>query len=328
MLSAELRNYWLWLLFLGWFFFLVLTDFFFIRRKSLETESGLAWRICIYWLVGAAGVAVAMGLLFDLDRGLEWTACYLLEKCLSVDNLFVFIVIFEQLRIPANLQERALTWGLISAVFLRTVLLVLGLDLVRDLEWITPMLGVILLLSGIRLLVKEVYANWPGGSLGQPRQPIDLASQITEKTKGFFGALPELEGQNFLIRNPTGLRWTPSRLLLALVAIEIADLIFAMDSLPAILAFTTSPFIAITSNIMAVMGLRALYFALASSLAQLRYLSLTLAAILAFVGLKMILALWIKIPILLALLILAGLLTLGIVASRLHLDNKPVGKLP
>jgi tellurite resistance protein TerC len=235
--------------------------------------------------VFAGWIAVAMG----RQTALEFAAGYTIEASLSVDNLFVFLLLFEGFRITRQQQHKALLWGVWGAMVLRAAFIVAGITLLRRLDWITWVFGVFLL-----------YAAWRLLRSGSPRS-----------------AMPQ-----WITRlQPAG-----GSLLPVILAVEATDLLFATDSIPAVLSVTHNPFVAYTSNVAAILGLRSLYFALAAMLDKLRYLHYGLAAILGFAALKMLAARWIEVPVTVSLAVMGGILAACAVFSAVsERESKPAG---
>jgi tellurite resistance protein TerC len=239
---------------------------------------------------------------FGQVKALEFLTGYVIEKALSVDNIFVFVVLFASFAVPKIYQHRVLFWGVIGAIIMRAIFIGLGAALVSRFHWVMYIFGAILIFTGIKLMVQ-------GESEPHPEK-----NPIYKFAKRIMPAVPEYHGKNFVIRKEGRLYATP--LLLVLFAIEATDVVFAVDSIPAIFAISTDPFIVYTSNIFAILGLRAMYFLLAGVIDKFHYLKYGLALVLLFVGVKMIIAeLGYKIPILVSLGVIATLLVGSILAS-------------
>jgi tellurite resistance protein TerC len=235
------------------------------------------------------------------DAGLEWTTGYLIEKSLSVDNVFVFLLIFSAFSVPAAYQHRVLFWGIVGALAMRAVLIAFAGVLLGSLHWMIYVFGAFLIFTGIRFV------------RGGHETPALEDNRLVRLARRFYPVTEGYEGQRFFVRR-NGVRFmTP--LFLVLLMIESTDLVFAVDSIPAIYAITDDPFIVFTSNIFAILGLRALYFVLAGYLAGLRYLKPGLAAVLMFVGAKMILVDVYKINPLVSLAVIISILSIALIAS-------------
>jgi tellurite resistance protein TerC len=238
---------------------------------------------------------------FGSERALEFTTGYVIEKALSVDNIFVFVVVFGTFGIPGIYQHRVLFWGVLGALVMRAAFIFAGGAFLQRFHWAIYVFGGVLVVTGIKLLVQREVEAHP------EKNPVVRLFQR------FFPVTHELRGPKFFVIE-NGKRYaTP--LLLGLVAVEVTDLIFAVDSIPAIFAITTDPFIVFTSNIFAILGLRSLYFLLAGIITKFAYLKVGLSFVLVFVGAKMLLMDFYKIPILASLGIIAGLLGGSIVIS-------------
>lgn len=241
------------------------------HREETRNAQKAAWLGTLGLVLAAAGfagwIAVAMG----RQTALEWAAGYTIETSLSVDNLFVFLLLFEGFRINRQRQHKALLWGVWGAFVLRGVFIVFGLALLRRLNWVTWVFGALLL-----------YAAWRLVRSGSPRSAMPAWILRLQPAKG--------------------------SLLPVILAVEATDLLFATDSIPAVLSITHNPFVAYTSNVAAVLGLRSLYFALSGMLERFRYLHYGLAAILAFAALKMLAARWIEVPATVSLVVIGGIL--------------------
>ncbi|HEV7920479.1 MAG TPA: TerC family protein [Thermoanaerobaculia bacterium] len=262
------------------------------QAHEVRAKEALAW----------TGVWIALSLVFNAaiwrwfgsERALEFLTGYVIEKALSVDNVFVFVVLFSTFAVPKEYQHRVLFWGIFGAVVMRAIFIAAGAALLHRFHWIMYVFGAILVITGIKLLFQKDDEVHP------ERNPIfRLARKV-------IPAVPDYDGQKFLtVRN--GRRFaTP--LLIVLIAIEATDVVFAVDSIPAIFAVTTDPFIVYTSNIFAILGLRALYFLLAGVIDKFHLLKAGLAIVLGFVGTKMLIADIYKIPIIISLVVIAALL--------------------
>ena len=251
------------------------------KPHEVHPREALAW----------SAVWIALALMFNgwiyakfgSEKGLEFLTGYLIEKALSVDNIFVFIVLFSAFAVPKKDQHRVLFWGVIGAIVLRAIFIVVGAALLERFHWVMYVFGALLIITGIRLMVARDVEPHP------ERNPIYRG------LRRLIPAVPEYHGRKFMIVK-NGRRYaTP--LLLVLLAIEATDVVFAVDSIPAIFAVTNDPFIVYTSNIFAILGLRALYFLLANVIDRFHYLKTGLALVLLFVGTKMVIAGVYKIPI-------------------------------
>ncbi len=265
----------------------------------------------VWWIYehSIAGLSPTAGDLDGRDAVLMYASAWMLEKSLSIDNIFVIAMIFAHFQVPSELQHRVLYWGVLGALVMRAVMIVLGLAIFDAIDWLVYVFGGFLILSAIRMFLTRDDHPDPGNSL-----PVRLIRRVMPVT-GF-------DGQKFFTRVDGGVAAT--QLFLALVVVEGADLVFAVDSIPAAFAVTTDPFLIFTSNAFAILGLRSLYFALAAMMDRFRYLKLSLVAVLLFVGVKMILAHHHPIPPLVSLAIIGSVLGAGVVASLLLGGKDPV----
>ena len=238
------------------------------------------------------------------EAALAFLTGYLLEKSLSVDNIFIFVVIFTFFAVPAAYQHRVLFWGILGALIMRGTLIVIGSALLKEFHWIIYVFGAFLIFTGIRMAIQRNEEVHP-----EQNPVVKLLRRVMPVTENY-------EGEQFFVRRMGRVMATP--LFLVLLIVESTDLIFAVDSIPAIFAVTDNPFIVYTSNVFAILGLRSLYFLLAGVVDKFHYLKVGLSAVLVFVGLKMLLTDIYKIPITLSLSVIATILTVSIVASLLR----------
>ncbi|WP_035066235.1 TerC family protein [Nitratidesulfovibrio termitidis] len=245
-----------------------------LHRKDKEMSlSGALWMSLAYFVLALAfggGVFVFMG----EQKGLEYITGYLIEKSLSVDNIFVFVLVFTHFAVPAALQYRVLFWGILGALAMRAGLILAGAAILNAFHWVIYLFGGFLVVTGIKMLLAADSEPDLSGN-----RVVRLFRRHLRLTEGY-------EGGHFVVRKNGLLHATP--LLVVLVIIEVSDLIFALDSIPAIFAVSTDPFIVYTSNVFAILGLRALYFALAGVIHRFRYLKYGLSLVLVFIGAKMI----------------------------------------
>ncbi len=258
----------------------------------------------LVWTLIWVGVSLAFNLFvllwFGREAGEQFLAAYLLEKSLSVDNLFVFLLVFAALSIPATEQRRVLTWGILGAIISRGVLIFAGAAAVQRWHALTYVFGGLLVLAAIKLLRPEEKKE------GEPNAVILWLEKRLRWTR-------TLHGHRFFVKIDGKRVATP--LFIALLAIEMTDIVFAIDSVPAAFAVTEDPFIIYSSNLLAILGLRALYIVLAGALADLRYLRFGLAAVLGFAGAKLLAANWVKIPPLASVGVIAVCIGISVIAS-------------
>jgi TerC family integral membrane protein len=239
----------------------------------------------------------------------EFLAGYLIEWSLSLDNVFVWILIFTHFSVPGAYQHRVLFWGIVGAVVLRLGFILGGTALIHRFDWVTYVFGALLLITAIRFLTGKQRER----SIGETAI-IRLVRRILPVTEGF-------EGQRLTMRRGGKLVATP--LLAILIVVELTDVVFAVDSIPAIFAVTQDAFVVFASNALAVLGLRSLYFVLAGAVSRFHYLRPALAALLAFVAVKMLIAEWVHIPIAISLAAIVAILGMGALASLFHLRRHP-----
>jgi len=258
-----------------------------------------------------SSVWIALALIFNLgiyfvwgpDKALEFLTGYVIEKSLSVDNLFVFLMIFQYFATPAIYQHRILFWGIVGALFMRAIFIATGAALLENFHWMIYVFGAFLIITGIRMLLQGDH------QLDPQKNPVVRLFQRCVPLSN------EYHGQRFFVRQ--GGKTYATLLMLVLVVVETTDVIFAVDSIPAIFAITRDPFIVYTSNVFAILGLRALYFMLAGVMEMFAYLKVGLSFVLCFVGTKMLIVDLYKIPIGVSLGVVAGILLLSVVASLL-----------
>jgi len=265
-------------------------------------REALLWSIA--WVSLSAMFGVGVYVKFGAQKGLEFFAGYLIEYALSVDNIFVFILIFSYFAVPAAYHHRVLFWGILGALIMRAVFIVIGAALLQTFHWIIYVFGAFLILTGIKI-VKQGDTN-----VDPERNPV---------VRLFQRAVPMISlycDARFFVKRDGRLWATP--LALVLVTVETTDVVFAVDSIPAIFAVSRDPFIVFTSNICAILGLRSMYFLLAAAVGRLVYLNVGLGIVLAFVGVKMLLSGLYKIPIALSLAVVAAILLVSALLSLLH----------
>ena len=290
-----------WVLFNTFVALMLALDLGVFNRKAHEVKvmEALAW----------TGVWIALAVLFGLgvyyffgrELAVQFFAGYLIEESLSVDNLFVFLLIFSYFKVPSHYQHKVLFWGIIGAVVLRAAFIIAGITLVHRFHWVFYLLGAFLIVTGIKMIFEK-------------EEEIKLEKNIILKIlRRFFRISPDFDRGKFVTRHNGLLHLTP--LFVVLLIVDLADLVFAVDSIPAILSVSTNLFIVYTSNIFAIMGLRSLYFALAGLMQLFHYLNYALSAILVFVGAKMLAADFYPIPVGIVLAVIASVLTLAILAS-------------
>jgi tellurite resistance protein TerC len=293
----------LWIGFTAFVLVMLALDLGVFHREAHEVgfREALAWSVV--WIALALAFNGWIFLRFGRARGLEFLTGYLIEKSLSVDNVFVFVILFSSFAVPKAYQHRVLFWGILGALVMRAGFIAAGAAILQRFHWVVYVFGAFLVLTGFRLLFRgdaEVHPE---------RNPL------LRLFRRLMPAVSEYHGPRFTVMREGRRHATP--LLVVLVAVEATDLVFAVDSIPAIFAVTTDPFIVYTSNIFAILGLRALYFLLADAVGRFRYLKVGLGLVLVFVGVKMLLIGIYKIPTAVSLGAVAAILGGSIAASLL-----------
>jgi TerC family integral membrane protein len=265
------------------------------------------------WVALALGFNAFIWQRFGATAAEEFITGYAIEKALSVDNLFVMYAVFTAFSIPALYQHRVLFWGIVGAVVMRTIMVFAGVALLTSFHWLVFVFGGFLIATGIKMLIRR------------DDRPHPEDSRVLKLVKKVLPVSNELHEGKFFVRIGGALTATP--LLLALAAIEAADAVFAVDSIFAIFAVTTDPFIVLTSNIFAILGLRSLYFVLSGAAERFKYVQPGLALVLVFVGVKMVIAEWVKIPVLVSLavivILVGGSIALSLVSNSRQRQRTP-----
>ncbi|MDR0352301.1 MAG: TerC family protein [Opitutaceae bacterium] len=301
---------WAWAGFVVFIMMMLALDLGVFHRKShvVKVKEAVTW--CAVWLALAMAFNGFVLWQHGPTDGAQWFASYLVELGLSVDNVFVFIIVFSFFKVAPEHQHRVLFWGIIGAALMRAVFILAGIELINRFEWVLMFFGAFLIYTGIKL------------ALSKKEQDVDPEKNIAVRLfRRFFPVSPGYDGSRFFTRID-GRRRVATPLFLVLLVIETTDVIFAVDSIPAVLGITKNGFIAFTSNIFAILGLRSMYFALSGVMNLFRFLSLGLAFILVFIGAKMIVAEWYHVGIGLSLGVIGGTLTLAVVASLLFPEKK------
>ncbi|HLG35588.1 MAG TPA: TerC family protein [Bacteroidia bacterium] len=290
-----------WIFFLLFIALMLALDLGVFHRQA----HAISFKESLLWTMVWVGLAMTFNVIIYFWKGpekaIEFLTGYLIEQSLSVDNLFVFLLIFGYFHVPAKYQHRILFWGIIGALVLRGIFIFAGVALMEKFHWMIYLMGGILIVSGYKMVFQK------DKKIDPEKNPV------LRLFKRFFPVTHQSEGSHFFIRQNR--KWYATQLFLVLIIVETTDVIFAVDSVPAILAITTDSFIVFTSNAFAILGLRSLYFALAGIINVFRYLHLGLASILIFIGLKMVLADVYKLSVGNALLIVMVILIVSIVAS-------------
>lgn len=269
------------------------------KSKEIGIKEALIWT-CV-WVMLAFIFNVFVYYQFGEDKAFEFFTGYLLEKSLSVDNIFVIIMIFSYFNVPSSYQHKVLFWGILGALIMRVCFIFAGIELIHKFHWLIYIFGAFLIFTGIRIITQEDVKMDPD------------QNPIVKLVRKIFRVTPDFVGDRFFVRKEKLLWATP--LFIVVIMIEATDLLFAVDSIPAILAISDDSFIVYTSNVFAILGLRSLYFALAGIEKFFAYLKYGLSAILIFVGAKMCIADWYKVPIEISLAFIILTLTLAVLAS-------------
>ena len=313
-----MTNYWPWIAFNLFVLAMLALDLGVFHRKAhvVKPREALIW----------SGVWIALALIFNLllwqfwsvispnsaysnsEAALKFLTGYIIEKSLSVDNIFVILLLFTAFQIPAQYQHRVLFWGILGALVMRAGMIFAGVALIKSFHWMIYVFGAILVISAIKMVLSK------DKKFDAEKNPVlKLFRRVMPVTS-------ELHGESFFVRHAGKLMATP--LFVVLLLVETTDLIFAVDSIPAILAISSDPFIVYTSNVFAILGLRSLYFALAGLVAAFHYLHYGLATVLAFVGVKMLLSDVYKVPTEISLGIIVSILAISVIASWLRPAKK------
>jgi len=299
---------WFWVVFNAGVLVLLALDLLVVHRKprAIKFREAAAWSV--FWVLLAAAFAVMVYFLGGGQKSLEFTTGYIIEESLSVDNLFVFLMIFRFFKVEDELQHKILFWGIIGALVTRGIFIVVGVSLLRRFEWIVYLFGAFLVYTGIRLFTQDEQEVHP-----EKNPVLKLVRRFVRVTDNYVNG-------KFFVRQGGELWATP--LFFVLLVVESTDVLFATDSIPAVLAVTPDPFIVYTSNVFAILGLRSIYFALAGMMGVFHYLNEGLAFILAFIGAKMLLSHFFVIPTTWALGVVGGILTISVVASLVFPEKK------
>lgn len=311
-----------WVAFIAFIMFVVALDLgvFHRRARLIGLREALSWTlvwialallfiICIYFLYefNPAGWDMDTAQLSGREAALQYLVGYILEKSLSVDNIFVIALVFSSLSVPAAQQHRVLFWGILGAIVLRGIMILTGAALIAEFDWIVYVFGTILLYSAAKMLTLR-------------QETVDVEEHIAVRlVRRFYPVTSGYRGKNFFVVEGGVKKVTP--LFLALILVEASDVTFAVDSIPAIFAVTRDPFIVFTSNIFAILGLRSLFFVLAGMMDRFRYLRTSLVFLLAYIGVKMLLQHHYPIPNIISLAVIGGILTVGVLASLITSKN-------
>src|SRR5690606_3112414 len=312
--ASEMAGTWLWVGFGVFIAGMLAVDLGVLNRKAhvISVPEAARW----------TGVVVTMAALFNAwvfhergsEAGLQFLTGYLIELALSVDNIFVFILVFSYFRVPPQYQHRVLFWGILGALVMRGAMIGAGVVLIREFHWVIYVFGAFLIVTGIRMAKPDDIEVEPE------------ANPLLRLIRRFLPVTPDYEGQRFFVRRADGARTrllaTP--LFVVLAVVETTDLVFAVDSIPAIFAITTDPFLLFTSNVFAILGLRSMYFLLAGIIDRFRYLQVGVALVLVFVGTKMLIGIVdVTVPVGVSLGVVAFSLGASVVASLIFPRTTP-----
>jgi tellurite resistance protein TerC len=303
---------WFWIAFHAGVFIALIIDLVSFKRRGRELSMRAAAQRSVLWVLVSLGFNGLVWYIKGAQAGLDFLTAYLVEYSLSVDNIFVFVLIFAYFRVPPLAQHRALVWGILGALVMRGVMILSGIVLVRRFHFILYLFGVFLLITSLRMF----FGKHPSRDFGE--------GWVMRVCRRLFRVTPEFYGEHFKARVDG--RWMLTPLALALIVIDVMDLIFAIDSIPAVFAITQDPFIVYTSNICAIIGLRSLYFLLAGLMKRFVYLQTGIAVILGFIGTKMIIADVYPISNWLALGVIVIVLTVTIIVSMIATRNRAVAE--
>ena len=293
------ESIWFWVGFLALVAILMAFDLGLFNRGSKHIDAKKAIRMTIVWVMIALLFGVFVLVTLGTDKAIEFYTGYIVEESMSIDNLFVFILIFSFFKIPDDYQHKALYYGIFGALIFRAIFIFAGAELMERFDIVIYIFGVILLIAAIKTIFKKDDEE------GENKLAIWLSK--------VFKTSPELDGDRFFTRIDGKLIMTP--LMLCVIVIELSDVIFALDSIPAVLAISTDTFIVYTSNIFAIMGLRSLYFTIKESMKSLRFLNYGLGIILAFVAFKLLTEKFIEIPVFASLLVIVTVLAITVILS-------------
>jgi tellurite resistance protein TerC len=271
------------------------------RPHKMETREAITWTLV--WVGLSLGFGLGVMYFAGEQRGLEFFTGYVIEKALSVDNLFLFLVIFRAFAVDEKIQHRVLEWGILGALVMRGVMIAAGAGLIERFSWVLYVFGAFLVFAGLHMLFAKKAEMHPE------------ENRISRFARRHLRVTKEYTGSKFFVRKDGKLFATP--LFVVLLIVEITDITMAVDSIPAIFGITRDPFIVYTSNVFAILGLRAMYFLLAGVLGKLRYLTAGLSFVLAFIGAKMIVEPWVHISVEISLAVVAGILLVALAGSLL-----------
>jgi tellurite resistance protein TerC len=304
----------LWIAFNGFVLLMLAVDLgvFHRRAHTVQLREAAIWSVV--WVAVSLAFNAWMLIEYGRQPALEFLTGYLIEKSLSVDNIFVFAVLFQYFSVEPRYQHRVLFWGILGALVMRGAMIAVGVALISRFEWILYIFGAFLVWTGAKMMFQKTEEVHP-----EHNPFFRMARRYLPLTENY-------EGQKFFVHRAG--RWLATPMLLVLIVVETTDLAFALDSIPAIFAITRDPFIVYTSNVFAILGLRAFYFLLAGILPYFRYLGSGLSVVLMFIGVKMLIEKWVHISTGWSLGIVGGVLTVAVVASMIaaHVEKRTARK--
>ncbi|MDZ4806338.1 MAG: TerC family protein [Candidatus Eisenbacteria bacterium] len=295
------QELWLWIGFNAFIVGMLVLDLAVFHKKPHEVKFKEAAGWSVFWIALALVFNAGLWFVRGQQAGLEFLTAYLIEKSLSVDNLFVFLLVFSYFAVPAKHQHGVLFWGILGALVFRFIFIIAGIELLESFHWLIYVFGAILIVSGVKLWQEKEKKIEP-----EKNPLVRLFRRLMPVT-------PEYHDGKFFVRQSGKLAATP--LFVVLLVVETTDIVFAVDSIPAVLAITRDPFIVYSSNAFAILGLRALYFALSGVMRMFHHLHYGLSAVLVFIGVKMIASEFVKVPTVASLAVVAAILAVSIWAS-------------
>lgn len=306
--------WWAWVGFFAFIAAMLAIDLGIFQKEDHEVKLKEALGWCAVWVT----LALAFnGLIWSWqghEPAQQFLAAYIIELCLSVDNVFVFILIFAYFKVAPKYQHRVLFWGIIGAVALRAVFILVGVSVIARFHWVLYIFGAFLVYTGIKMALPS-----------KDEVDVDPDHNFAVRLfRRFFPVTKKSHGGDFFLKDNNTGKWMATPLFIVLIVIETTDVVFALDSIPAVLAITRDGFIALTSNIFAILGLRSLYFAINGIMKLFRYLKIGLSLILTFIGVKMLIEAWVPISITISLIVIASVLTASVLASVLIPEEKKV----
>jgi tellurite resistance protein TerC len=310
--TLDVLPWWAWLGFFVFIAAMLALDLGVFRREShaVTVKEALVW--CGVWLTLALGFNALIWHWRGPELGQQFLASYLIELCLSMDNVFVFILIFGYFKVAPKWQHRVLFWGILGAAVMRAVFILVGVSVIQRFHWVLYIFGAFLIYTGVKMALP-----------GKDEEIHPDQNPVVKLFRRLYPVAPHGDHGHFFTRHEGRMMATP--LFIVLLVVETTDVVFALDSIPAVLAITKDGFVALTSNIFAILGLRSLYFALSGIMQLFRFLKVGLSIILVFIGVKMLIEPWVHVTTTVSLLVIASVLTTSVLASVLI---KPAGGGP